>query len=226
VASCPLAALAPRRSLRLLDLCSGLDWLTVVPKSKSDSDGKNNPKAAEIQLAAHFMFSCTIIVMSCVSLFPIKKDGIIWATFVLTARPPCGRRGQAVTNSRNCLISQFLSETQRKVVFHGQLFLLQVQLAIRMSKRAFQRSKDVQRCPKPSSLTIFFQVSCGQAPAKQVAQSKNIYTAQTTCTGSHKRIQQSNRNGLKKTTVNPHGPIVASSINRRGLPLATNESSS
>lgn len=172
------------------------------------------------------MFSCTIIVMSCVSLFPIKKDGIIWATFVLTARPPCGRRGQAVTNSRNCLISQFLSETQRKVVFHGQLFLLQVQLAIRMSKRAFQRSKDVQRCPKPSSLTIFFQVSCGQAPAKQVAQSKNIYTAQTTCTGSHKRIQQSNRNGLKKTTVNPHGPIVASSINRRGLPLATNESSS
>ena len=144
------------------------------------------------------MFSCTIIVMSCVSLFPIKKDGIIWATFVLTARPPCGRRGQAVTNSRNCLISQFLSETQRKVVFHGQLFLLQVQLAIRMSKRAFQRSKDVQRCPKPSSLTIFFQVSCGQAPAKQVAQSKNIYTAQTTCTGSHKRIQQSNRNGLKK----------------------------
>jgi hypothetical protein len=104
----------------------------------------------------------------------------------------------------------------------------------RMSKRAFQRvqnlqyerSKDVQRCPKPSSLTIFFQVSCGQAPAKQVAQSKNIYTAHTTCIGSHKRIQQSNRNGFKKTTVNPHGPIVASSINRRGLPLATNESSS
>ena len=99
--------------------------------------------------------------------FPTKKDGTIWAT-VLTARPPCGRRGQAVTNSRNCLSSQLSWSSS----------LLQVQLAM------------VQRCPKPSSLTIFFQVSCGQAPAK--LQNPSICT-HTTCKGSHKRIQKSDQ---------------------------------